>query len=207
MSDIMKPATTTPPISETAQAPATAQPPASTEALSAIDRKLNTLISRLDTFEGRISSLETGLHEMSSNVSKSGAAPAPSVDVTGLQDGLKSLESRLASLEKHPAPAAIKDADEPAPVAQEPEEPRLVEANPEPAPVKAADPVRSAPPAVTKWILRSAQPGSAMLVPSGGGEMKTVAVGDTLSGIGRIKSIQMEGGRWVVQGTTGKVTN
>jgi intracellular multiplication protein IcmG len=46
-----------------------------------------------------------------------------------------------------------------------------------------------------------------MLVPSGGGEMKTVAVGDTLSGIGRIKSIQMEGGRWVVQGTTGKVTN
>jgi intracellular multiplication protein IcmG len=81
-------------------------------------------------------------------------------------------------------------------------------AAPAPPPMKAAP---AAPltthrsPETTAWVLRSAQRGKAVLSPRGSSDLRTVEVGDTLSGLGRITAIDLENGRWVVRGTQGTV--
>jgi len=56
------------------------------------------------------------------------------------------------------------------------------------------------------WELKSAQPGQAMVSEKGKSDMVSIAVGDTLKGMGRITSISSQTGRWVVQGTQGRIT-
>lgn len=55
------------------------------------------------------------------------------------------------------------------------------------------------------WKLRSAKPGSAVLYDQRYDEMKTVEIGDTVSGLGKITSISNSTGKWVVEGTKGRV--
>ena len=61
------------------------------------------------------------------------------------------------------------------------------------------------PVVVPKWQLRSAKPGFAVLYDSRTGDVKTVEVGDRVAGLGKIKSISQVNGKWVVQGSSGKV--
>ena len=58
----------------------------------------------------------------------------------------------------------------------------------------------------TKWVLRAAQPGKAWVSQQGQRDMRSVVVGDSLPGIGRITEISFSNGHWTVQGTTGKIT-
>lgn len=61
-------------------------------------------------------------------------------------------------------------------------------------------------PVATGWVLKSAKPGTAWVAQKGSSELKTVSVGDTLSGIGKITSInQNAAGRWVVNGSKGQI--
>lgn len=54
------------------------------------------------------------------------------------------------------------------------------------------------------WVLRSAKPGIAWVAQKGSTELKTVSVGDTLSGIGKVTAIVKDStGHWVVNGTKG----
>ena len=57
----------------------------------------------------------------------------------------------------------------------------------------------------SSWILRSATPNGATLGRSSTGELQRVAVGDVVNGLGRITSIGERNGRWVVQGSNGRV--
>lgn len=65
----------------------------------------------------------------------------------------------------------------------------------------------AAPAAARKaWVLRSAKPGVAWVSEKGSNEMRTVSVGDTLSGIGKVTAITTDAqGRWVVNGTRGSI--
>lgn len=56
-----------------------------------------------------------------------------------------------------------------------------------------------------EYDLRSAQPGKATLSIKSTGDFRVVEVGDTLKGLGKIQSIQIENGRWVVRGSAGTV--
>lgn len=69
-------------------------------------------------------------------------------------------------------------------------------------------PVRKvAPKAVAiRWVLKSAQPGRAVVANAATGDMRSVEVGSSLSGLGRITSISNATGLWVVQGTSGRVS-
>lgn len=58
---------------------------------------------------------------------------------------------------------------------------------------------------VPRWVLRSAQPGRAVLSDSTTGDLRSIQVGDTLRGVGRIESITQQNGRWVVQGSQSSV--
>ena len=71
---------------------------------------------------------------------------------------------------------------------------------------KKPETVNASPISKAKWELRSARPGHATLYSTGSSDLKNVEVGDVLSGIGRIQSIQIEGGLWVVRGTKGNVS-
>ncbi len=68
----------------------------------------------------------------------------------------------------------------------------------------AAEPKK--PVVLPKWKLRSAKPGSAVLYDSRTGGVKTVETGDVVRGLGRIKSISKVGGKWLVDGTQGDVS-
>ena len=57
-----------------------------------------------------------------------------------------------------------------------------------------------------RWELRAAQPGRAWVSLKGQKDMRPIVVGDKLSGIGRIQNITYTNGRWIVQGSTGKIT-
>lgn len=56
------------------------------------------------------------------------------------------------------------------------------------------------------WVLRSASPGRATLAEKGSNDLISVEVGNNIKGLGRIKSVQIENGRWIVRGTTGSVS-
>ena len=56
-----------------------------------------------------------------------------------------------------------------------------------------------------KWQLRSVYNGSAILGRANSGELKHVSVGDLVTGLGKITSIQEQDGHWVVQATDGSV--
>ena len=85
------------------------------------------------------------------------------------------------------------------------EQPVIVEA-PKPVVTKTTPKkvVKKAAPKIT-WELKSAQPGRATLSAKNSNDLKTVEIGSVLSGLGRIKSIQVENGLWVVRGTQGVV--
>ncbi len=202
----------------------------SADAAKGIEQKLSVLLARLDTFEGRITNLESGLHQVSSKISTLESKPAAVVDLEGVNSTLQSLERKVSALEKSasaaPAPA-LAPAATPTQDVSKIDQPTFVPAAPdvsEPAPktVTAVDtpkveavapkPVVKTAPAATaarsvSWVLRSAQPGAAMVVPKAGGDMRTVRVGDNLSGLGRIIAIEQRGSRWVVQGTQGTLTH
>lgn len=81
----------------------------------------------------------------------------------------------------------------------------------EPVQVKKSAPVIKtvAPSASVKesaeWVLKGAQPGRAMVAKAGETDIRSVGVGDTLPGIGRITAVTYENGRWSVLGTKGRI--
>ncbi len=60
--------------------------------------------------------------------------------------------------------------------------------------------------APVRWQLRSAQDGSAMISKAGESDMRSIQVGETVPGLGRITAISKMGGGWVVQGTQSRLT-
>jgi hypothetical protein len=132
-----------------------------------------------------------------------------------MQEKLSAAESRIADLEKQLEDAKANAANtnarpfekassadiEPVKVARpaRPQAPRA------PAPVKRVVSDDEPKPILrSNWELRSAQPGQAMVsTKNGKGDIRTVFVGDTLSGVGRITAITRTPSGWVVRGTTG----
>jgi len=57
-----------------------------------------------------------------------------------------------------------------------------------------------------KWVLKSAQPGKATISAQGSNDLRNIEVGNVITGLGRIKSISVENGLWVVRGTRGQVS-
>lgn len=174
-------------------------------AVTALNEKLDLLLQRLDRMESDLSGLKESV-----------AANDNAADLARLQNTVTALEQKMASQPTAPAKAAERQPEkrETPQRAEEPEsvapKPQILggasTANPEAAAPAAASPVaKKAPQATTQWVLKGAQPGRAMVSRPGESDMRSVAVGDSLPGIGRITAISYENGRWLVQGTQGAV--
>ncbi len=215
--DILLPPVTdnqaSPPVMNQVAAPADAIP---ADVAKGIEQKLSVLLARLDTFEGRITNLEGGVHQVSSKIAALESKPAATSDVDGLNKTIQVLERKISSLENV---AAVAPAPVVTPDVAKIDKPTFVPAAPEPVTASPKAPIVETPKRATKtepaaasarsvdWVLRSAQLGAAMVVPKAGGDMRTIRVGDSLSGLGRITAIEQRGSRWVVQGTLGTLTH
>lgn len=201
------------PLPQATQDPATPPAPQTAEELSKLNADNQALSERNKDLEDRISGANSKIEELASMLAE--------------------MEKKIAALETAPAPAEkpapeapAKKAEESAP-AKEPEaaaaasetkgpENILVPAKPtkrpESVPEVKKQPAKAAPKIETgssgetpRWILRSAQNGRAVVSDRSTGDLRSVEVGDTLRGIGQIKSIATVNGRWVVQGSQGTV--
>lgn len=147
-----------------------------------------SIAAKLDDINGKLNVLETRLAAIEKGtVSKD--------EVSSLADAIDTVKAQIGTSS---APvAAASDAAEPAPVRH-----------------KASRSARKSRPAASDaayvppvaWVLKSAQPNMALVSPRGSQELRTVSVGDSLPGVGRITGIFMDGGRWAVQGTTGRIS-
>jgi|GEM_PF-4929083 len=149
------------------------------ESVDAIGNQISDLVARMDDFEGTLGELQIPVVD--------------SNEIADLKATIKNLEKKIEGLStRAPKPTKASSARK-----------SSVTAKPSPKPSAAASPaVRSKSVA---WVLKSAQPGRAILGKSGSDEVYAISVGDKIEGIGQIKSIGQDGGRWVVQGSSGQI--
>ncbi len=56
-----------------------------------------------------------------------------------------------------------------------------------------------------KWVIKAAQSSSAIIYDKISKDMRSIEIGDTVKGIGRVKSIKIIDGIWVITGSKGKI--
>lgn len=196
----------------------TATPPVPAETLPATEASQDTgnQISEqaavaAQEYEKKIATLETTLSSRQSEIDALNARIAElNAQINDKDRALEKAEKSLESAKSQPVAAAIATEKKAAPV---PEDTKPVQALlPKEKPVAVKKPA-TAPKATAKveddikprWELRSAQPGRAYIGIIGAKDTQVVGVGDTLQGIGKVKDISQQNGRWVVQGTTGSI--
>ncbi len=148
-----------------------------------LQSKLDQLITRMESLEKKIT--EQPVPSINNN----------SAEISELKSAIERLETRVSRLSDSPAP-------KPQISTSYNEEPSKVVVKKSPPKRKIA---ATKPKAASKWELRSARPGEAMVGKSGEAGLQTIRVGDSISGIGQVQSISQSGGRWVVQGSTGSI--
>lgn len=153
-----------------------------------MERQLTALNERLDQFAAQLDDIATRL-ESENETATPAPVPAPSseelADLAAMEETIDRLEAKVRDLERQEAAPALQPR------------PRQTA----PTPRRAPQPVES-----VQWDLRGASPGQAYVAERGTQNLRTVAVGDSLPGIGRITAISQQSGRWVVQGTSGRIT-
>ena len=176
-----------------AEAPMQETPAADTEAVSAMEA---TIAELTDKVENQAQAIEAAR----------GSEEALRSELETANEKIAALEAQLKDAqtqEKAPQPAETSEKEAetaPAePAAQAPKPEKKAE-NPAPAVQKP-----QATPEKITWRLRSVGRNQATLV-SQDGNFLQVEIGDTVQGLGKIQTISQQGGKWVVQGTTGSVT-
>ncbi len=148
----------------------------------------------------RLETLEQDFHDSSRDLSQK--ITDTSNEINKLARTLTRLEKRIAKLAdgQDSVPVTTSSQQDAAPQ-KTPQKPESESYQP---PVK-KERSASSQDTETTWKLRSAQPGKALISQKGSNDFKTVEVGDTVKGIGRIVSIATEDGKWVVKGTSGQI--
>ena len=119
-----------------------------------------------------------------------------------LQGIIQSMKEEMSTLDTQraqtsPAPAVQKTVSEtPKPSDAYSPPPPVAQQKPQQAPVKSS----------VKWVMRSAQPGKALVSKEGADGVYAIEVGGSLAGLGQITTIAQENGKWVVRGTKGYIT-
>ncbi|MBI1215650.1 MAG: hypothetical protein GC185_07520 [Alphaproteobacteria bacterium] len=137
--------------------------------------------------DNRIQALETKVGALESKLNDMAASAVRKSDLAALQSSIDQLRREMSSgsASRHAAPAVTHHKATQA-------------ATHHAAPAHAA--------VSTHWVLKSAKPGTAWVSAKGSDDMRTVSVGSSLPGIGKVTDVSQDaGGRWVVTGTHGKV--
>ncbi|GJL85715.1 MAG: hypothetical protein DHS20C02_14900 [Micavibrio sp.] len=191
MEDISEPPA--PPVAIESEEPEMAMEATSESAITAANTdgdQLQEVYEKIETLEQKMANSNEALGKKIAGTDSK---------ISELTEVISKLEERITTLNASAAPTIEKPAatnKTPASVAQ-----------PTVKPAKTINSSKTGKKSTSaKWTLRSAQPGKAMVSDKGSGDFKTVKVGDTLSGIGRIVSIDLENNKWVVTGTKGRIS-
>lgn len=154
--------------------------------------------AELATLKEKVSSLESELADLRKQADANKAALKSAEErASKAEDRATKAEAKAtaaAQRNQSSAAAAAASDDTPAPVKRRAVRRHSAAATAAPAPTK-------------RWVLKSAKPGTAWVSQPGSNELKTISVGDTLSGIGRVTSIAADSsGRWMVNGTRGNIS-
>ena len=150
-------------------------------------------------YEEKISALEDNLSDKDSAIAQlNSQIEALKQQLSVRERDLESVRNSLEALEKQATAAA------PSPVA---ETPRAVAKKPSTSAPVSKPPTRASANTEIKpkWELRAAQPGRAYIGIIGSKDVQVIEAGDTLQGIGKVQSIALENGIWVVKGTNGSI--
>ncbi|MDB5478506.1 MAG: hypothetical protein JWM96_1001 [Alphaproteobacteria bacterium] len=175
--------------------------PASAE----MDLRLTRLEQQIQALSSDLSSARTALATAPASESASNAA-ALAEQIQALNAKLDRMAQQVDALDQRSTNLA---ADRAAVAGSNALTPVSDDADTMPAPKPAAKPVTKKPAAAKKavvsqkWELRSAQPGVAWLGQMGKDEVVRFAVGDVVPGLGAVKAVDQEGGRWTVKAANG----
>lgn len=169
------------------------------------------LQAQVDAAQQKIALLEKQVADQASALAaqKTAVAKAAAVSAGSSEAEVDALKDKIADLEEK-LEAKIETASTKAAVKSVVTERAAVEDNSyssnEPVVKKAPAIVKPKVVAKQSWSLKSAGAGKAILSDKATGDLKTVRVGDVVSGLGRIVSISNSQSAWVVKGTSGSVS-
>lgn len=163
----------------------------SEEALSSIDKKLESMTARLAELEAR----QTQMQNQETKVNT--ASSVDSEQISDLKSMIVSLQKKVDDLANRPATERVVVKEVPV---QQKAAPAPVKVS-SPAPQKTAAPVEKN--ISNQWVLRGVTRDSALIATSSSSDILTVSVGDQVPNLGRIQSIAMENGAWVVKTSGG----
>ena len=149
--------------------------------------QVTALNERMDLMMARIESLATAVEGLSDAEPIFAPATGEGRDVARLEQTIQALEKRVEGLSKKKSVSKPKK--------------KTVSSK-----KKTTKKRKTVAHKKTNWVLRGASPGQAFVAERGTQNLRTLSVGDRLSGIGRIQSIAKESGRWVLRGTSGRLT-
>ncbi len=207
-----------------AQTPLTVAPESSPTISSSVAQRSNPAADAsadVSALSARLMVLERQIDDLAKAVDKMAAMTPPSDAVARLSKTVDALSKQVVALKSAPASASVVVSSRPLVAPSAPAAKDLAAESTSLAPVlsaTAASPVVSQPaqrvesqakaPVAAKpvaWVLRAAQSGMAWVSPSKDGDLQRVAVGETLAGVGRIRSIEIKDGAWEITGTKGKI--
>lgn len=185
-----------------------AQQQPATPADAEVAQRLNELSENVQTLAGEIGRTVNTMNTRISSLETQMSAPANDADISSLQKTIEQLEKRIDAMAKAQSNASVAKPEikvEPATKAPATTTRPQSDAAYKPVPKETARPA-VAPQVATNWTLRGASIGEAYLADKNSSDVRTVKIGDTLNGLGRIHSIAVENGKWVVRGTNGSVS-
>jgi len=148
----------------------------------------NDLSGVVEELQANLSKKDKALEEATMNETKMSAElSTANTQIQALQNTVSALESQIQSLKSSLENKTTKD------VASTPK-------------ANASETVKPKKQPMAQWVMRSARPGFATISPKDSRDFRQVETGDTVPGIGKIKSIQIENGRWVIRGSIDKVS-
>ena len=183
--DMPVPVPTTSSSAESMPAPIQLKAPAANTGVTtdtdAVLAKLDGVAAQMDQIVNRIGQLERDLSKVKSN----------NRDVSALSRELKAIKGEMSTVQAPRSNVQTQRA---------PALPRVSSIAKRPAVTTRAAPVAS------KWTLKGIAQNTAWIAKEGQTDITKVMVGDTVKGLGRIMSIGLENGVWMIRGERGTIT-
>jgi hypothetical protein len=203
------------PLASAASAVASAPPAPSAPP---VDARINTLTASVNDLQKSLEATTQEINKLATMMAATQAMPPVSGQVSpALEDRLNKIEQSLIQIQHNeiakpaPAIAAMPESEATSKVIAKPVSHKKKPAKHKPVHQKTVHygipPVSSKPAEVANsWVLRAATPGEAWVAADAHTtELKHVQVGDSLPGIGAIRTIHQTPGGWEIEGTTGTI--
>lgn len=184
VSPVVENTTTETPVEIEDQISESSPSPAPSEETITLRSQVNELSSKITEMNSRIEELTNELEAEKQKEDDIVLAPAPTPATYVADEKMAKMAKTIATLEKRVTALSKAKAQ--------------TKTSPRPK-------VTMAPKPKIVWELRGASPNQAYVAQKGTQNLRTISAGDSLEGIGRIKSIAIENNRWVVRGTSGKI--